>query len=376
MRVTRSIPAARGFLVVEWPLPIALIILAIGWVFKSALSADEVPNIAIAVAFVAFFLAALLAAIAAARHAEHLAVIFGEPYGTLILTLSAISLEIATIATVMLHGANNPLIGRDTMFSVVMIVMNGVIGAGLLIGGLRHHEQVYNLRGANAFLSLLIPLAALALIWPDFTVTTSAGTLSIAQTVFLIVMSLLLYVVFLIVQTRAYRNYFVAQGEATTEVVDEARHSTRGWPHHALFLAIYLVTVVLLAKLFALPLDIGIEQLGMPAAAGALAVALLVLAPEAISAIQAAARNQMQRAMNIGLGTALSTISLTVPAVLLIGLTFSHVVVLGLNGADGMLLILTFAVSTLTFTSGRTNVLQGMVHLLLFLAYIVLIFSP
>ncbi|MEO6968155.1 MAG: calcium:proton antiporter [Rhodanobacteraceae bacterium] len=376
MRVTRSTSTARRSLGAEWPLPVALIILIVGWIFKSPLSADAVPNTAIAGAFVAFFAGALLAAIAAARHAEHLAVIFGEPYGTLILTISAISLEIATIATVMLHGQNNPLIGRDTMFSVLMIVMNGVIGAGLLIGGLKHHEQTYNLRGANAFLSLLIPLAALALIWPDFTVTTSAGTLSFAQTIFLIVMSLLLYAAFLIVQTRVYSNYFVAQGEEAIHVVDEAHHSNRGWPYHAVFLAIYLVTVVLLAKLFALPLDVGIEQLGMPAAAGALAVALLVLAPEAISAIQAAARNQMQRAMNIGLGTALSTISLTVPAVLLIGLTTNHVVVLGLNGADGTLLVLTFAVSTLTFTSGRTNVLQGMVHLLLFLAYIVLIFSP
>lgn len=353
-----------------------MIILVIGWIFKAPLSADAVPNSAIAIAFVAFFVGALLAAIAAARHAEHLAVIFGEPYGTLILTLSAISLEIATIATVMLHGANNPLIGRDTMFSVVMIVMNGVIGTGLLIGGLRHHEQVYNLRGANAFLSLLIPLAALALIWPDFTVTTAAGTLSMAQTVFLIVMSLLLYVAFLIMQTRAYSSYFVAQGEEAIHVLDEAHRSAHGWLYHAAFLAIYLITVVLLAKLFALPLDVGLEQLGLPAAAGALAVALLVLAPEAISAIHAASSNHMQRAMNIGLGTALSTVSLTVPAVLLIGLATRHVVVLGLNGADGMLLVLTFAVSTLTFTSGRTNVLQGLVHLLLFLAYIVLIFSP
>ncbi|MGH8164444.1 MAG: hypothetical protein ACREP1_08940, partial [Rhodanobacteraceae bacterium] len=161
MRVSRSTAATRRSLGVEWPLPVALIILIVGWIFKSPLSADTVPNFVIAVAFVAFFAGALLAAIAAARHAEHLAVIFGEPYGTLILTISAISLEIATIATVMLHGANNPLIGRDTMFSVVMIVMNGVIGTGLLIGGLRHHEQTYNLRGANAFLSLLIPLAAL-----------------------------------------------------------------------------------------------------------------------------------------------------------------------------------------------------------------------
>lgn len=365
----------RRLLTQESPLPVALAIVIVGWAFKSSLTSSASDGI-IGLTFVAFFAGALLAAIATARHAEHLAALFGEPYGTLILTLSAISLEIATIAAVMLHGENNPHIARDTMFSALMIVLNGVIGAGLLIGGLKHHEQVYNLRGTTAFLSLLIPLAALSLIWPDFTVTTAAETMSLPQTIFLIVMSLLLYVVFLTMQTRGYRSYFVEQGEAVAHVIHEPGHLSHSWRHHAVFLGIYLIIVVLLAELFALPLDIGIEHMGLPVSIGALAVALLVLAPEAISAIQAARQNRMQRAMNIGLGTALSTVSLTIPAVLLIGLATGHDVMLGLNGADGTLLILTIAVSMLTFTSGRTNVLQGLVHLLLFLAYIVLLFSP
>lgn len=367
--------SARKAWLGEWPLPVALLILVVGWICKPALAASGASGLAVAVAFAAFFIGALMAAILATRHAEELAVRFGEPYGTLILTLSAISLEIATIASVMLHGENNPLFGRDTMFSVVMIVLNGIIGVALLVGALYHREQGYNLRGANAFLSLLIPLATLALIWPEFTVTTSEGTLSPLQKLFLIVMSLLLYAAFLAVQTRIHPDFFKAQ-DAPSEHAGVHAPSPHGWQPHALLLVVYLVMVVLLAKLFALPLDTGIEELGLPVALGGLAVAVLVLAPEGIAAIHAARLNQMQRAMNIGLGTALSTIALTVPAILLIDMFLGRPAVLGLDPANMMMLVLTFFVSILTLGSGRTNAMQGLVHMLLFLAYVVLIFSP
>ncbi|HVX05595.1 MAG TPA: calcium:proton antiporter, partial [Rhodanobacteraceae bacterium] len=336
---------------------------------------NDASGLAVAIAFIAFFVGALLAAILATRHAEHLAERFGEPYGTLMLTLSAISLEIATVVTVMLHNADNPAFGRDTMFSVVMIVLNGIIGAALLVGGLRHHEQTYNLRGAKAFLSLLIPLATLALIWPDFTVTSGVGTLSLVQKLFLLVMSLLLYAAFMVIQTRTHTSFFVAEGESVEHASGHPAAS-RAWGAHAVLLVAYLLLVVLLAKLFALPLETGVARLGMPASLAAFAVAVLVLAPEGIAAIRAARFNQMQRAMNIGLGTALSTVALTVPAVLLIDLCLGRTAVLGLSPANMMMLVLTFFVSILTLGSGRTNAMQGLVHLLLFLAYVVLIFSP
>jgi len=358
----------------EWPLPVALAILVAGWSSKSVFATNNAAGFAVAIAFIAFFVGALLAAILATRHAEHLAERFGEPYGTLMLTLSAISLEIATVVTVMLHNADNPAFGRDTMFSVVMIVLNGIIGVALLVGGLRHHEQTYNLRGAKAFLSLLIPLATLALIWPDFTVTSGVGTLSLVQKLFLLVMSLLLYAAFMVIQTRTHTSFFVAEGEAMEA---SAHHdAAHGWVFHAVLLVAYLLLVVLLAKLFALPLETGVARLGMPASLAAFAVAVLVLAPEGIAAIRAARFNQMQRAMNIGLGTALSTIALTVPAILLIDLCLGRPAVLGLSPANMMMLVLTFFVSILTLGSGRTNAMQGLVHLLLFLAYVVLIFSP
>ncbi len=374
MEPSTSIASERKFFGAEWPLPLCALILIVGWLCKPALSVETVPDWATGIAFVAFFIGALLAAVAATRHAEHLAVRFGEPYGTLMLTLSAISLEIATVVTVMLHNTDNPTFGRDTMFSVVMIVLNGIIGVALLAGGLRHHEQRYSLRGANAFLSLLIPLATLALIWPNVTVTTGGGTFSPVQKVFVIVMSLLLYAAFMVIQTRTHTSFFVAEGEP-----DEHAHhppSPHDWPRHAALLIVYLVMVVLLAKLFALPLETGVSRLGLPSTMAGLAVAVLVLAPEGIAAIRAARLNQMQRAMNIGLGTALSTIALTVPAILLIDIVSGRTAVLGLGAADTMLLVLTFAVSMLTFSSGRTYAMQGLVHLLLFLSYIVLIFSP
>jgi len=359
----------------EWPLPVALGILIAGWWLKPAFALDGVSNLAVGIAFVAFFVGALLAAILATRHAEHLAERFGEPYGTLMLTLSAISLEIATVVTVMLHNADNPAFGRDTMFSVVMIVLNGIIGIALLVGGLRHHEQTYNLRGAKAYLSLLIPLATLALIWPDFTVTSGVGTLSLVQKVFLLAMSLLMYAAFLVIQTRTHTSFFVAEGEAI-EQTPAHPESGHGWPWHAALLVVYLVLVVLLAKLFALPLETGVARLGMPTMLAGFAVAILVLAPEGIAAIRAARSNHMQRAMNIGLGTALSTIALTVPAILLIDLFLGRSAVLGLSPANVMMLAVTFCVSILALGNGRTNAMQGLVHLLLFLAYVVLIFSP
>lgn len=365
----------RNTWVSEWPLPVALVILVVGWWLKPVFATSGSGNFAVAIAFAAFFIGALLAAILATRHAEHLAERFGEPYGTLMLTLSAISLEIATVVTVMLHNADNPAFGRDTMFAVVMIVLNGIIGIALLVGGLRHHEQTYNLRGAKAYLSLLIPLATLALIWPDFTVTSGVGTLSLVQKLFLLVMSLLMYAAFMVIQTRTHTSFFVAEGEAM-EQAPAHPESSRGWAFHAVLLAVYLVLVVLLAKLFALPLETGVARLGMPAMLAGFAVALLVLAPEGIAAIRAARQNQMQRAMNIGLGTALSTIALTVPAILLIDLFLGRTAVLGLSAANMMMLVLTFGVSILTLGSGRTNAMQGLVHLLLFLAYVVLIFSP
>ncbi|MGH8273352.1 MAG: calcium:proton antiporter, partial [Gammaproteobacteria bacterium] len=342
MNSRSTLPAVPKRRLAEWMLPVSLAILVVGWIFKPAISAGTLPGAALIGAFVGFFLGALIAAFAAVRHAEHLAHRFGEPYGTLILTLSAISLEVATVITVMLHGKNDPLFARDTLFSVLMIVMGGILGVSLLVGGLKHHEQSYNLQGAKTFLSVLIPLAVIALVLPRFTVGGGEGVHPFGEAIFLIVICLLLYGVFIVVQTRSHTSYFVVSDAAASK---EEAASPRGWPYHSVLLVVYLLLVVLTAKLFALPLDIGLDQTGLPSELGALAVAILVLAPEAMAAISAARANQMQRSVNIGLGTALSTVALTVPAVLCIDLVTNHAAFLGLAPGPMVLLLLTFGVS-------------------------------
>ncbi|MDN5851191.1 MAG: calcium:proton antiporter [Gammaproteobacteria bacterium] len=358
----------------EWALPFSLVILVVGWLFKPELGDEHLNGAMLIFAFVGFFVGAVTAAFSAVRHAEHLAHRFGEPYGTLILTLSAIAIEVVTVITVMLHGSADPHFARDTMFSVLMIVLNGVIGVGLLLGGLRHHEQSYNLQGTITFLSVLIPLTVLALILPNYTRGGGEGIHTFGESIFLIIISFMLYGVFIAIQTRRHRSYFLPPEPEGAGAADDS--GQRGWLYHAFFLLVYLLLVVLTAKLFALPLDIGIDRTGLPSALGALAVAILVLAPEGVAAIAAARANHMQRSVNIGLGTALSTISLTVPAVLIVDLTLNRSAYLGLSAASTVLLVLTFGVSMLTFTGGRTNMLQGLVHIALFFAYIVLIFFP
>jgi Ca2+:H+ antiporter len=358
----------------EWILPFSLAIVILGWIFKGDIDSPTLNLTVLVASFFVFFVSAVAAAIAAVHHAEALADRLGEPYGTLVLTLSVVSMEVVVVVTVMLHGKNDPLFARDTLYSVLMIVLNGVIGVGLLLGGWRHHEQSYNLQGAKSFLSVLIPLGVLALILPNFTHGAGEGVHPFVETIFLIVICLILYGVFLAIQTRSHKSYFQPPDADVDEAPGEA--PSQGIAYHAVLLVIYLLLVVLTSKLFALPLDNGIDRAGLPAALGALAVGVLVLTPEGMAAIVAARANHVQRSVNISLGTALSTVSLTVPAVLIVDLVTSHPAFLGLKPASSVLLLLTFGVSMLTFTGGRTNMLQGLIHLVLFIAYIVLIFSP
>jgi len=360
----------------EWTLAVIFVIFVVGEVFKAPISTNQAGVAGEVLAFIGFFGGALLGAFSVARHAEELAHRFGEPYGTLILTISAITIEVVVIATIMLHGANNPKIARDTMYSVVMIVLAGVVGFSLLSGGLRHREQGYNLQGASTFLSVLLPLAVLSLVWPNFTRSSVSGELSLGKAWFIMIGSVALYVIFLGVQTVRHRGYFMVPAEAEPQAGSEGGRSRAGWSFHAMMLVLFLALVVLLAELFSLPLNTGLDQFELPRGVGAFAVAALILAPESVAAIRAARANHMQRAINLSLGTVLATISLTAPAVLAIDLFTHHPVLLGLNPANAALMVLTLGVSIITFSSGRTNMLQGAVHLLLFVAYLVLIFSP
>ena len=323
------------------------------------------------------FAVILWCAISVVRHADCLAIRFGEPYGTLILTLSAITIEVTMISMAMLHGANNPTLGRDAIFAVVMIALGGFVGLCLLTGGLRYREQRYNLQGVNSYLNVIMALAVLGLVLPNFTTSTRGPTFSATQKIFLVVMSLSLYGIFLLIQTLRHRQYFIESEDVTMRSATASYHlPMRSTPYHAAMLVIYLIVVILLAEKFAIPLDNSIERFGMPQAFGGAIVAALVLAPEGLGAIHATLANQLQRSVNLLLGSVLATIGLTIPAVLTISLITNRPIILGVEGGNLPLLLLTLGASVVTFTSGKTNVLQGCVHLLLFAVFLLLIFSP
>ena len=217
--------------------------------------------VALIVVFLWLFAVILWSAVSVARHADCLAVKWGEPYGTLVLTLSAIAIEVVMVSTAMLHGENNPTLGRDAIFSVMMIALNGFVGLSLLIGGLRHREQYYNLQGVNSYLNVIMTLAVLGLVLPDFTTTTGGPTFSTEQQIFLIVVSLVLYAIFLVIQTMRHRGYFM-ESEQAGVAASPGHHSlhVQSTAFHAPMLLLYLIVVILLAEKFAIPLDNSIEQ--------------------------------------------------------------------------------------------------------------------
>jgi len=376
-RQAQSAPHLGSAIRNEFALAIAWGTAAIFFATGSQLVEIVAHPVALIVVFLWLFVIILWSAICVARHADCLAIKLGEPYGTLILTLSAISIEVVMISTAMLHGANNPTLGRDSIFAVIMIALNGLVGLCLLLGGMRYREQHYNLQGVNAYLNVIMSLAVLGLVLPNFTTSTSGPTFSFEQAIFLAVMSLSLYAIFLFIQTMRHRRYFVDSSDNAAGT-NSVQHSlqTRSTPFHATMLLLYLVAVICLAERFAIPLDNSIEKFNMPQAFGGAIIAALVLSPEGFGAIDASLRNQLQRSINILLGSVLATIGLTIPAVVTIGLVTKRSVTFGVQGGNLPLLLLTLAVSVVTFSSRKTNILQGCVHLLLFAVFVLLIFVP
>jgi Ca2+:H+ antiporter len=311
-------------------------------------------------------------ALSVVRQADHLAVRLGEPYGTVLLTLCMTFIEVTSITAVMMHGENNPTLARDTMFATVMIILNGIIGLSLLIGAWRHREQHYNLRGANAYLGVIVPLVVLSLVLPNFTQSTSGPTFSFVQQIFLVLVSISLYCTFLAMQMGQLRSYFTSVGVIDDESPEES-HASSGLLPRLVLLVLYLVPVVFLSEQLAHPIDHLIETLGAPAALGGVIVAVLGATPEALGAMRSALSNQLQRSINILLGSVLSTSGLTIPAMVLVSYFTGRGIVLGLEHTDAVMLVLTLFVSAVTFASGQTNALQGAVHLILFATYLLLI---
>lgn len=330
--------------------------------------------------FAWLFAVMLWASFGVVRHADGLAVRLGEPFGTLILTLAVISIEVVMISAVMVTGEEAPALARDTMFAVLMIVLNGMFGLTLVLGGLRHREQVFNLKSAAAYLGVLIPLAAMGLVIPRFTESTGDASASPLFATFLILMSVVLYGVFLGLQSAQQRHDFQqpptpgSDPDAVAED-DHAGVEVISVGYHSILLVLTMLPIVLLSKKMALVVDHGTAALGAPAALGGFLVAILVLSPEAMAAVRAAMANRLQRTVNIALGSAVATIGLTIPAVLIIGFVTGKKVELGLENVELVLLVTTILAAMVNFGSGRSTVLQGAIHTLLFLAYVVLVFD-
>lgn len=368
----------------EWPLALIAATAVATMMGKSQLEAAVGSGATAAVALAVLSGIVILGALAIVRHAEVLAHRLGEPGGTLLLTMAITGLEAAMVGLVMSTGDEKPTLARDTMFAVIMLVLNGYLGLALVLGGIRHNQQSYNPDSANAFLVMIIPLAVLSLVLPDFTRASPGPTLTPFQMGFLCVSSVAVYAIFLLFQTRWNREFFVYEEPRSN--VEEAGAGGDAQPHdhgessastgyHAAILGLYGLGVILVSKGISVPLDALVANLGAPAALGGFVMAMLVLTPESIAAVRAARQNQLQRCVNVLLGSVLASIGLTVPIVVVVALTTGRTLVLGLEPTQLVLLAVTLLVSMLTFNRPKTNLLMGSVHLLLFLAAAVLIFD-
>jgi Ca2+:H+ antiporter len=319
--------------------------------------------------------------LSAVHHAEVVAHRVGEPFGTLVLALAVTVIEVALIASMMLTGEDRPTVARDTVFAAVMICANGIVGLCLVVGGLRHHQTRFRIDGTHSALAVLVALTGLTLVMPAVTTTTAGPTFSPAQLIFAGGASLLLYAVFVFVQTMRHRDFFLPE-EDVAIVRDAQGEAHAAPPSNAVtwvafgLLLVCLVAVVGLAKALAPTIEWAVGAAGAPQAVVGVAIALLVLAPEGWAAVRSALANRMQVSLNLAIGSALATIGLTIPAVAAISLITGKPLVLGLVPKDLVLLFLTTVLATLTLGSGRATVLQGAVHLVVFAAFLLLTVVP
>jgi Ca2+:H+ antiporter len=363
----------------EWPLVVNSVTALLFMDFGQSLLVDLSHPWRFAVVLAWLLLIIFFSIFAVVRHAESLAEKLGEPLGTLVLTLAVTGVEVMIIVATMSTQHGGPTLARDAMFAVIMIVLNGMIGLTLLIGALKYKEQDYNLQGASSFLAVILPLAVIGLVIPNYTRSSPDQTFSTIQAAFLMLVSLALYGIFLTIQNGRHRAYFCTLSP-TAETTDAKRrrrivHVIYSTPYHAMLLLAYMGPLVILTHQLAVPIDFTIRILGAPAGLAGFLVAVLVLAPESLGAVRAALANDLQKSVNILLGSVLATTGLTIPAVLMYGLLTGKHIILGLEPVDIALLSLTLVLSTMTFSSSRTNVLLGAVHILLFFSYLMLIFQ-
>jgi len=317
---------------------------------------------------VAGLMASVLAAV---YHAEVVAHKVGEPFGTLVLALAVTLIEVALIVSLMLAGgeAANGL-ARDTVFAAIMIILNGIVGICLLLGASRHREQSFGLNGVAASMATLAAIAVLTLVLPNYTVTAAGPFYSASQLAFIAIISIVLYGTFVLVQTVRHRDYFLPAEAVDNEEVHAAPPSNKIAGASAVLLLICLGAVVLLAKALAPALEVGLARMGAPDTVVGIVIAAIVLLPEGLAALRAARANRLQTSLNLALGSALASIGLTIPAVAVVSLMTGLTISLGLDIKSTVLLLLSFIVAAFSLSTGRTTVMHGIVHLVIFAVYL------
>lgn len=319
----------------------------------------------------------IAAVLAAVHHAEVVAHRVGEPFGSLVLAVAVTIIEVALIVSLMMAGgeATNTL-ARDTVFSAIMIVCNGVLGLCILVGGWRHQVLAFRVEGTSPTLAVLAALSTLTLVLPTFTTSTPGPTFSQSQLMFAGLVSLVLYGAFVFVQAVRHRDYFLPISDTDDAEVHAAPPSARVAGISVALLLACLVGVVGLAKLLAPTIEQAVQAIGAPSSLVGVIVALLVLLPETLAALRAALHNRLQTSLNLALGSGLASIGLTIPTVAVLSTLFPHTLVLGLSPVSMVLLVLTFLVGGLTLGGGRATVLQGAVHLVVFAVFLFLAVVP
>lgn len=358
MAGTAALPSRLPWWAWVWPL--------LAWIFLASTAYVSAGGI-FAVAFAVVLIGAVFAAV---YHAEVVAHWLGEPFGTLVLAFAVTVIEVALVVSVMLTGgAEAAALARDTAFAAVMLICNGIVGLCLLAGGVRHHEQGFQVQGTSAALAVLAALTALTLVLPNYTTSAPGPVYSRSQLIFAGVVSLVLYSTFVFAQTVRHREYFLTEDEGNHE--PHASPPPRGTAlASAGLLLACLLSVVGLAKALAPTVEAGVEQMGAPKAVVGIVIAALVLLPEALAALRAARADRLQTSLNLALGSALASIGLTIPAVAAVSIGFGLPLTLGLGPKEEVLLALTLLVGVMTLGTGRTTVLQGVVHLVILAAFL------
>ncbi|EPT6931408.1 sodium-potassium/proton antiporter ChaA [Cronobacter malonaticus] len=317
--------------------------------------------------------AILSSAFSVVRHADVLAHRLGEPYGSLILSLSVVILEVSLISALMATGDAAPTLMRDTLYSIIMIVSGGLVGVALLLGGRKFATQYVNLFGIKQYLIALFPLAVIVLVFP---MALPGGNFSTGQSLLVAMISAAMYGVFLLIQTKTHQSLFVYEHEDESD--DDPHHgkpSAHSSLWHAVWLVVHLVAVIAVTKMNANPLEALLSHLNAPVSFTGFLVALLILSPEGLGALKAVLNNQVQRAMNLFFGSVLATISLTVPTVTIIAILTGNDLQFALGAPEMVVMLAALMLCQISFSTGRTNVLNGSAHLALFAAYLMTIFA-